>query len=162
MLVRRLSAAASATIIVAGFVVGAAWGAIAQGIAGYTVASASAALSEPDPAAAYPTNRSGQSYGKLPTGDASSYNDEDLPDLQAAVGDHGVEGYLDARDLEGEEPSTPEEALAQQESAAPTKVVPVYASDGTTVVDSFTILTHDPNAEEQVDGRQRRRPLSSR
>lgn len=61
---------------------------------------------------------------------------ERIPALIAAVGDHGTAGYVKYSDLYGTPaPATPQDALAAQ---ARTRVIPVYASDGVTVVDTLT------------------------
>jgi len=58
----------------------------------------------------YPKNEKGQTYGSA--GDAISSETE--PDLISAVGIDGTMGYVLKKDLEGEMPKTPEEALAIQ------------------------------------------------
>jgi hypothetical protein len=86
----------------------------------------------------YPKTADGRTYGTLPTND-EPLAVSDVPDLVAVVGENGVDGYI-TKDafIGGEAPQSPEEALKWQASASST-TVPVYAEDGTTVVDSFTI-----------------------
>lgn len=61
---------------------------------------------------------------------------ERIPALISAVGDHGVAGYVRYSDLYGTPaPSSPEAALAEQTQ---TRVIPIYAADGVTVVDTLT------------------------
>ncbi len=81
----------------------------------------------------YEVNENGQTYGSNP--DATSL--EELPDLVAVLGDNGNEGYIYAADFWSAVLSSPEEALAMQESYAP-RVFDVYESDGVTVIDTFT------------------------
>lgn len=86
----------------------------------------------------YEVNENGQTYG---IGDANYV--EDLPDLQLAMGDNGIKGYVYTYDLlyKGEA-KNPEEAVAQMEARANgtyvPKVINVYESDGVTVIDTFT------------------------
>ena len=88
-------------------------------------------------------NDSGQTYGSLadvPPGEE--------PDLIEAYGDGGAtRGYVKWTDLEtGPEPTTPEEAIARQRKleAQGDRTVPLYASDGKTVVGSHVV--HAPGA----------------
>ena len=84
----------------------------------------------------YNVNQNGETYGKEQ--DALVY---DPPDLIAAIGDNGVSGYIRRTEADGEMPSSPEEALRLQEERAnqPPRVIPLYAEDGITVLDTFTI-----------------------
>lgn len=77
----------------------------------------------------YPTNAQGQTYGP-PTGDF-------WPDLMLAEGNNGVQGYVYTSDLTGEPPTTIEEALARNPDEP--FDIPVYKSDGITVIDTFTV-----------------------
>lgn len=62
---------------------------------------------------------------------------ERIPALILAAGDHGVSGYVRYNDLEGgPTPSNPAEAIAM---SGQERVIPVYAADGFTVVDWYTI-----------------------
>lgn len=85
----------------------------------------------------YKVNANGQSYG---IGADAEYV-EDLPDLVAAVGDNGVEGYVYTSELL-KSPSNPTEALEYQRKIDSGEYVPavinVYESDGKTVVDTLT------------------------
>jgi hypothetical protein len=60
---------------------------------------------------------------------------ERIPELIRAVGDSGIEGYVRFEDLEGPRPSSPEEAL---EFSGTDRVIPLYAEDGRTVIDTYT------------------------
>lgn len=95
----------------------------------------------------YPVNASGQTYGSAQWADTW----EDRPELIAAVGRHGTEGYLCAADLTAGEPTSPAEALARMEqyealsadwdgqSPIVVRTIPLYDADGRTVIDSFDI-----------------------
>lgn len=69
-------------------------------------------------------------------GTISDTGDERIPELIKAVGDHGVSGYVRYGDLEGPQPSNPAEAVA---ISGQERVIPVYAADGITVVDWYTV-----------------------
>lgn len=80
-------------------------------------------------------------FGQMP-GDAngdgiiSDSGSERIPALIAAVGDHGTAGFVKYSDLYGTPaPASPQAALAGQ---AQTRVIPVYAADGVSVVDTLT------------------------
>ncbi len=97
----------------------------------------------------YPKNAHGQSFGKAPIDEAANESAPIFPDLVAVVGDDGKEGYVRSADLEGDghEPATPEDAIAMQ-AKAHDRVLPVYESDGTTQIDTFTVW--GPNHEAPV------------
>lgn len=120
---RRFLAAAAAALILGGV----AGGAYAS-LAGAT--GNSGADDGPRPA-----------IGKMPAdangdGVISDSGVERIPALISAVGDHGTAGYVKYADLYGTPaPATPQAALAAQ---AQTRVIPVYAADGVTVVDTLT------------------------
>lgn len=77
----------------------------------------------------------GRSFGPLPTS-GSHLSPSQIPDFVRVVGDHKVVGYADSHVLlGGGQATSPAEALSQP---AP-RQVSVYASDGTTVVDTFTV-----------------------
>lgn len=61
---------------------------------------------------------------------------ERIPELIRAVGDHGVEGYVRFEDLQGPQPSNPEEAVALANKDV---VILLYAEDGKTVLDTYTL-----------------------
>jgi hypothetical protein len=85
----------------------------------------------------------GRTYGKTPDGAGMGLGLERQPDLVAVYGDHGVEGYVSKESLNApflETPSSPEGALrAQAERRKNPIVLPVFAEDGTTQVDTFTL-----------------------
>lgn len=89
---------------------------------------------EPAP---YETNAAGQTFGS----NFGSSSPERDPDLILVIGDSGHEGYVRSIELNGSEPSSPEEAVRHQ--AQPGEVVSVltvYESDGRTAIDTFTIV----------------------
>jgi hypothetical protein len=59
----------------------------------------------------FETNENGETYGSI----AGINNIEEYPDLIAAVGVDGVEGYFRINEAHPEDPKTPEEALQWQE-----------------------------------------------
>jgi len=70
-------------------------------------------------------------------------NKNGTPDLIAVVATNGNDGYAYADDLEaagGPQPTSPEDAMVQQQDRLGQRFsVPVYASDGETVVGEFVI-----------------------
>ncbi|GHJ59232.1 hypothetical protein NOK12_17500 [Nocardioides sp. OK12] len=91
-----------------------------------------------NPAEGYPRNDAGQTYG-ADTGTRE-------PDLVATSGDHGLRGYT----LTAEQsPATPAQALEWQErwaALAHGPILNVYAEDGSTLLDTFTLQLGDSAA----------------
>lgn len=58
-----------------------------------------------------------------------------------AIGEGGVSGYILEKDLEGEMPKTPEEAIAlmNKQIAEGGRKIPLYKEDGKTVIGVFKI-----------------------
>lgn len=82
----------------------------------------------------YPKNRNGQTYGSA--GEPTSPE----PELIEAIGVDGTEGYVLKKDLDGEQPSTPEEAIALQNSrAADGRDIPLYEMNGENVIGVFHV-----------------------
>jgi len=85
--------------------------------------------------------------GKFPgdkngDGKISDTGRERIPALVAAVGDHGVAGYVRANDVFcTPAPASPAAALAAEEKG---QVIPVYAANGRTIVDTLTIRPPSP------------------
>lgn len=75
----------------------------------------------------YPTNAAGETYGK-------NKPLVEEPDLIAAVGRHGVHGYLRRSDIHGTPPETPEEAEEMNKRGLRGYTVPLYESDGVTQI----------------------------
>lgn len=86
----------------------------------------------------YEINENGQTYGSAP----DSVYPEDFPDLISVIGDNGKQGYVYKEDYIGDLPDSPEEAEkiaeAQHNGTYEPRTVNVYASDGKTVIDTFT------------------------
>ena len=113
-------------------------GAVAVAVAGFYAWSAVADTGDAD-STALPTNEAGQTYG-VDDGEG------DRPDLILAEATNGETGYVDQKaldELTGANISTPEEAVAWEKSlessAWTTKTLPVYLSDGKTLVGEFEI-----------------------
>lgn len=81
----------------------------------------------------YSRNANGETYGYGIQ--AESIGCE--PDLIAATGVDGTNGYVRGSDLEGPIPTSPEEALAMQSSEG--RYIPLYESDGEKVIGEFYI-----------------------
>ena len=97
----------------------------------------------------YQTNDRGITYGHvnpfLPP------EEQEVPELIAAIGLDGVEGYIYARDLDGDLPNTPEEAIeymakleleianAKAAGQEHFRYIPLYESDGITVIGTFGV-----------------------
>ncbi len=60
------------------------------------------------------------------------------PDLILAVGTNGETGYVKASDLDMDEATTPEEAIEQMNNYV-SYIIPLYESDGTTVIGGFLV-----------------------
>lgn len=77
-------------------------------------------------------NASGETYGVQRSGRT--------PDLIAVLTTDGTQGYAYASELDGPVPTSPADALAQQEAeAGRSRSVPVYESDGETVIGEFLV-----------------------
>lgn len=98
--------------------------------------SSSALNQNPRETPNFPKNKYGQTYGS--DSDATSY--ETRPDLISAFGVNGTLGYVLKKDLYGELPKTPEEALAiQKNRPAGGRDIPLYDVDGKTIIGVFHI-----------------------
>jgi hypothetical protein len=90
-------------------------------------------------------NSSGQTFGVVsPDGlEAFLADGEGLPDLILVVGDAGKEGYVERAVLVPDQetlPDSPKDAVAYTlEQQRTISTFPVYASDGVTQVDTFTL-----------------------
>lgn len=73
-------------------------------------------------------------------GVTSDQGDERIPELIKAVGDDGTEGYVRYEDLNGPQPSNPDEAVKM---SGIDRVIPLYAEDGVTVVGKYTLSAGD-------------------
>lgn len=84
----------------------------------------------------FPKNKNGQTYGS--SADATSPKTE--PDLISAIGVDGTAGYVLKKDLDGELPKSPEEAIAIQNSRSPDgRDIPLFDVDGETVIGVFHV-----------------------
>jgi len=107
-------------------------------IGAFAFASANAYLNRSlAPAPNYPKNEFGQTYGSGL--DATSLDTE--PVLMKAYGIDGTLGYVKSADLNGVQPKTPKEALAQQAKVGSVRKIPLYDIDGKTVIGVFNITT---------------------
>lgn len=82
-------------------------------------------------ASEYAINENGMEYGSVLTAEYTGHN----PDLVSVVATNGIEGYAYESEL-FIEPTTLEDAIAVSQEMH-SKTVPVYESDGTTVVGEF-------------------------
>lgn len=84
----------------------------------------------------YPTNKNGQTYGSA----ADATSPETEPELIISIGVDGTEGYVLKKDIDGEQPKSPEEAIAIQNSrSAGGRDIPLYDLDGETVIGVFHV-----------------------
>lgn len=113
-------------------------------LVGYSTVAASANLS-PAPTGTptvWPKNANGMTYGS--GADAKSLEDE--PDLICVQAINGEVGYAYRTDLEGPEPSSPSEAVAQQRAQGDRpRSIPVYEADGVTQIGVFLIDYGQPD-----------------
>lgn len=97
---------------------------------------------------AYLVNENGQTFGTMAF---VGPNNPFPPDLIAAVGIDGTEGYVYQRDLDAEKPNNPDEAVEymkryeeRMEEMRRTgemffRIIPLYAADGVTVIGEFGV-----------------------
>ncbi|RIJ77989.1 hypothetical protein D1871_04705 [Nakamurella silvestris] len=90
-----------------------------------------------EPPTAFQVNKNGQTYGS----DLNVTSEDGEPDLIAAYSEDGKLGYALKADLFPPMPKSPEEALAQQKVllAAGGRTIPLYSSDGETVIGTYFI-----------------------
>lgn len=107
------------------------------------VDEAGAVLAPEEPAAVpgpaqpgYSVNASGQSYGS----EMQARNPSEAPDLVLAIDSYtGVEGYVLLSDLRGPQPTSLADAQRINELASHDRDIPLYASDGVTVIGKFKL-----------------------
>lgn len=96
----------------------------------------------------YQKNASGETYGNNLQAKRLGYEAE----LVLAVGEDGTTGYVRTSDLNGETPSSPEEAYTLQEERIEKgdteRYIPLYKNDGETIIGRFKV---DFNPEEKTD-----------
>ncbi|MDI6799995.1 MAG: peptidase M56 BlaR1 [Actinomycetota bacterium] len=97
----------------------------------------------------YKVNKYGETYGSDQYADSL----EEEPDLILAQGVDGTVGYLRYEDLFGDMPKTPEEALEYNKRNDIPETIPLYASDGRTVIGQFKRdgKTFVASSEEEVE-----------
>ena len=83
------------------------------------------------PKPTYERNSSGETFGSLSLAEV----DADAPDLIAAIGTNGVQGYVRSVDVIPPLPHSPEEAVKQNRTGV--RMLTLYASDGKTVLGLF-------------------------
>jgi len=84
----------------------------------------------------YPKNKNGQTHGSA----ADATFPETEPELISAIGVDGTQGYVLKKDIDGEQPKSPAEAIAIQNSRSPGgRDIPLYDVDGETVIGVFHI-----------------------
>jgi hypothetical protein len=84
----------------------------------------------------FPKNKNGQTYGS--NADAATSVKE--PELISAIGVDGTAGYVLKKDLDGEQPKSPEEAIARQNGRPPGgRDIPLYDVDGENVIGVFHV-----------------------
>lgn len=101
----------------------------------------------------YKINENGQTYGLGIDYDSI----ESMPDLIAAVGENGEEGYVKTEDLHADMPNNPEEAIAYMEKMleneklkiSNSREINVYDLDGKTIIDTFII--NDSSSEQTYE-----------
>ena len=98
----------------------------------------------------YKVNKNNQTYGLMDLA-PGPVAEQELPQLVAAVGVDGTEGYVYRSDLDGVQPKNPEEALlymeklneeieiAKSNRSAYLRLIPLYDEDGETVIGQFGI-----------------------
>jgi hypothetical protein len=117
-----------------------------RGILGHRLAGPVRASKKALPAGTWPITPDGRTYGTVVPPEGTDVSVQALPDLVAVVGNHGRQGYADARVVTGfgPTPANPQQALAQQEGSRD-RDVPVYGIDGK-VIDRFTVVGAVPAA----------------
>lgn len=93
----------------------------------------------------YEVNEAGQSFGS-----SAGMAHDDEPDLIEVIATNGAVGYVEKADLYGIDPESPAEAVA---STTGERAIPVYESDGSTVVGEFIVQGGDEGVVERDEGR---------
>lgn len=100
-----------------------------------------------DNLSSYSINKSGQTYGSA----SNAASTKDRPDLIAAIGTNGISGYIYNSDLMEGAPTTPAEAIAQQEAydelaanwdgvnPIVVRTIPLYDVEGKSVIGEYDI-----------------------
>ncbi|MGG4107672.1 peptidase M56 BlaR1 [Paenibacillus lautus] len=102
------------------------------GVLGYQSTNNQSPANSPN----YPENENGQTYGS--SADAASPETE--PELISAIGVDGTAGYVLKKDLDGEQPKSPQDAIAIQNSRSPGgRAISLYDVEGATVIGVFHV-----------------------
>ncbi|MFA6808002.1 MAG: hypothetical protein WCR27_03305 [Eubacteriales bacterium] len=120
--------------IIAGFIVGAlSYGTVVPATASSNSDQSIQDVKQPT----FPVNKNGETYGSNSEVTITGYE----PDLILAKGVDGTDGYIKLEDLNKNQPNNPEEAVAYMEKMknSPLRTIPLYASDGETVIGEFKI-----------------------
>lgn len=115
-------------IVLAGLVSGTLGGGLVGGLVGAATASVEKT---------YSVNELGLTYGSS----AFAGSPEGEPDLILVLATNGSVGYAYKSDLDGEMPSSPEEAERWHLTQPSSRMVPVYEADGVTVIGEFEIAS---------------------
>ncbi|CAM3542556.1 hypothetical protein PALU110988_28135 [Paenibacillus lupini] len=84
----------------------------------------------------YPKNKDGQTYGSA----TDTNSPETEPELISAIGIDGTNGYVLKKDIDGELPKSPQEAIALQKSRPQGgRDIPLYDYDGETIIGLFHV-----------------------
>ena len=85
----------------------------------------------------FPVNKNGETYGSI--ADVTVTGQE--PDLILAKGVDGTDGYIKSKDLNKDQPKTPEEAAAYMKKSenSTSESIPLYDVDGKTVIGKYQI-----------------------
>lgn len=98
-----------------------------------------------DPEKIYSKNKDGQTYGSA----LYAVSPQAEPDLIIVKNVDGVVGYVYKNVLNGPEPRNPEEAIEMQNSSKGLpRSIPIYASDGKTVLGNFELLPQSVTLEK--------------
>lgn len=98
---------------------------------------ASTGVTAPSNPGNFPTNANGQTYGS-----SSNVSLENEPDLIYAIATNGAVGYISRSQLwaaDGTNVQSPAQAANYMASATSPRFIPVYESDGSTIVGQFEI-----------------------
>ena len=93
----------------------------------------------------YPLNENGQTYGTMAR--VGPYNPVG-PDLVAALGIDGTEGFVYQTDLDEDKPNNPEEAIEYMKRLEEmrmsgekyVRIIPLYANNGETIIGEFGLV----------------------
>ncbi len=136
-----MTKASSRSVAVGGLtVIAAAVAGLVLGSVVGTFAVATASDAPPAPIGSATTNWAKNAHGLTYGSGMDAKSPQDEPDLIEVLATNGKVGYSLRSDLEGPDPTSPQEALAQQvRQAGKDQVIPVYKADGTTKIGVFIV-----------------------